>query len=152
MKCQTGVTFPVRESMARLGGTGLVLGHSEDVAVRILESCDLARGTLPDAERVLIHVRVFLEDDAAIAQKGHDLLDVLHFPSENRGRNRRDFLHPLRNDRGVPAAEDTDVGIFVLEGEAQDLFVEMPCSLRVRGSEESVQREGGACSIEPPRS
>src|ERR1035438_7501094 len=93
----------------------------------------------PDAERVLIHVWVLLEDDAAITQKRPDLLDVLHFPSENRGRDRHNFLHSLCNDRGVSAAEDTDVGILIIEGEAQDLLVEMPRSFRVRDPEESVQ-------------
>jgi hypothetical protein len=79
------------------GAANLVLGYGEDIPVWIFKPCDLAGRTLPDAERVLLHVPVFLEDHAAIAQKGHYFLDVLHFPSENGRPNRHNFLDALRN-------------------------------------------------------
>lgn len=54
--------------MITLAGVAiLLLGHGEDIAVRIFEPRDLARGTLLDAECVVLHVRVFLEDHAAFS-------------------------------------------------------------------------------------
>ena len=67
-------------SMLRLARTArLVLGYGKDVAVRIFKPCDFARRTLLDAERVLLHVRISLEDDAAFGQKSYYFLDILHF-------------------------------------------------------------------------
>ena len=112
--------------------------HGEDVSIRILEPCDLAGRTLPDAEFVLVHAFILLKDDAALPQSGNNVLDIFNLPAENGCRYGCELLHDLRDDLAVSASENYDVGVLVIESKPESFFVEAPGALRIADPNESV--------------
>src|SRR6185437_2551795 len=115
----------------------------EDVPIGILEPGHfVAVGSGPDAERLVLHKRIFLEHYAAFLQPFHYPFDVLYLPAEDGVLRRGKVLDLGDPDQVLSRAHDQGEGIVADKLESKFAFIEFASTSGVPSWDKSDELAG----------